>query len=306
VQATDPAAGTISYAIAIHGGAGSLPPQDEERRRAHREGLEAALRLGERILREGGSSLDAVEQVLIRLENDPNFNAGKGAVFNRDGVNELDAAIMDGATLGCGAVAGVRTVRNPIGLARLVMERTPHVLLAGEGAERFASSAGVEMVPGEYFHTPAARERLQRALRAGERTPGGGTVGAVALDRSGNLAAGTSTGGLTAKMPGRVGDTPIIGAGTYADNRSCAVSCTGKGEEFIRRSVAYRVASLVGDGGLSVAEAAEQVVHRELQAGDGGLIVVGAAGEIAMVFNTPAMYRGAADSRGRFEVLIEK
>jgi beta-aspartyl-peptidase (threonine type) len=297
-----PESGRIEYAIAIHGGAGV--PRDslgDDLQHAYLASLEEALRVGLGILEQGGGSLDAVEQTLRYLEDDPLFNAGRGAVFNRDGVNELDASIMDGSTLGCGAVTGARSVRNPISLARLVMERTDHVLLAGEGAERFAAEMGVERVAPRYFFTERRWERMQQAL---EDDAGGGTVGAVALDREGNLAAGTSTGGLTAKMAGRVGDTPIIGAGTYADNRSCAISCTGRGEEFIRRGVALQVAALVRNGGMELVQAAQRMVDDELQPGDGGLIALGPTGEIAMVFNTPGMFRGAADSRGLFEVHI--
>jgi len=301
----DDAAGQAAppeWALAIHGGAGvprgSLTEAEQQ---AYREALGQALRIGADLLDQGGSSLDAVEQVVRFLEDDERFNAGRGAVFTSAGRNELDASIMDGATLDGGAVTGVTTVRNPITLARRVMERTDHVLLAAEGAEAFAAEVGVERVDPRYFFTQRRWESLQRALAP---APRGGTVGAVARDRAGNLAAGTSTGGLTAKMPGRVGDTPILGAGTYADNRSCAVSCTGRGEEYIRRSVASRVAALVGEQGLTVAEAADRVVHGELQPGDGGLIVVGADGAIALAFNTPGMLRGAADSRGRFEVAI--
>jgi beta-aspartyl-peptidase (threonine type) len=290
----------IEYAIAIHGGAGlssgSLQQEEEER---YLSSLKLALKAGLTILDQGGSSLDAVETVIRLLEDDPLFNAGKGAVFNHDGVNELDASIMDGATLACGAVAGVRNVKNPISLARLVMERTDHVLLATEGAERFAENMGVELVERSYFHTEKRWNSLQRALASG-----GGTVGAVALDRRGDLAAGTSTGGLTNKMFGRVGDSPIIGAGTYADNDSCAVSGTGKGEEFIRHSVAFQVSALMKHADLSVREAAEEVVRQRLEEGMGGLIGIDATGEIAMVFNTGGMFRGAADSSGRFEVGI--
>jgi beta-aspartyl-peptidase (threonine type) len=298
--APDGSAKSVDYAIVIHGGAGlssgSLPPAEEQR---YREALELALRAGLDVLQEGGASLDAVEKVLRILEDDPAFNAGKGAVFNHAGINELDASIMDGATLACGAVAGVGNVKNPISLARLVMERTDHVLLSSTGAEQFAKNMGVELVEQSYFHTEERWDSLQRALESG-----GGTVGAAALDRQGNLAAGTSTGGLTNKMFGRVGDSPIIGAGTYADNGSCAVSCTGKGEEFIRRSVAYQVSALMKHAGLSLQEASEQVIHQQLKEGDGGLIGVAANGEIAMVFNTRGMFRGAADSNGRFEVRI--
>jgi beta-aspartyl-peptidase (threonine type) len=292
--------GGVDYAIVIHGGAGlssgSLPPAEEA---DYREALERALRAGLSLLAEGGSSLDAVERVLRIMEDDPAFNAGKGAVFSNAGKNELDASIMDGATLACGAVAGVTNVKNPISLARLVMERTDHVLLSSAGAEQFAGKMGVELVEQSYFYTEKRWESLQRSLDSG-----GGTVGAAALDRRGNLAAGTSTGGLTNKMFGRVGDSPIIGAGTYADNDSCAISCTGKGEEFIRRSVAFQVSALMKHAGLSLREASEQVIHQQLNEGDGGLIGVTADGQIAMVFNTRGMFRGAADSAGRFEIRI--
>jgi beta-aspartyl-peptidase (threonine type) len=294
----------MDWALAIHGGAGvPLGSLTETEQEAYLESLERALSAGAETLEAGGSSLDAVEAVIRLLEEDELFNAGRGAVFTSDGRNELDASIMDGATLDGGAVTGVTTVKSPIGLARLVMEQTDHVLLAGEGAESFAGTQGVERVDPGYFFTQKRWDTLQRVLGA-EESQGGGTVGAVALDRAGNLAAGTSTGGLTGKLPGRVGDTPILGAGTYADNRSCAVSCTGHGEEFIRRSVAFRVATLVRETGLSVGEAARKVVQDELRQGDGGLIAVGADGDVAMVFNTPGMFRGAADSAGRFELGI--
>jgi beta-aspartyl-peptidase (threonine type) len=296
--------GAVDYAIAVHGGAGyardTLTPDEQIEWQAS---LEEALRLGLGILAEGGSSLDAVESVLRRLEDDPRFNAGRGAVINHDGVIELDASIMDGATLACGGVAGVRTVRNPISLARLVMEETRHVLLISDGAEEFARSMEVELVEQEFFLTERRTRSLKRAREAEERSEGGDTVGAVALDGAGNLAAGTSTGGLTNKMFGRVGDSPIIGAGTYADNGSCAVSCSGVGEEFIRRSIAFQVSSLMRHGGLSLQEAANEVV-RQLAPGDGGLIAVGAGGELAVAFNTEGMLRGLADATGRFEVRI--
>jgi beta-aspartyl-peptidase (threonine type) len=301
-----PGGENFGWAIAIHGGAGAIPKEmDPQRKTALEESLETALRLGTSVLQEGGTSLDAVERVIVFLEDDSQFNAGRGAVFNHEGRHELDASIMDGNTLACGAVAGVRNVRNPISLARAVMRETPHVLLGAGGAEALAAELGLEPVDQDYFYTQERWERLQRALA---RDPGGGggggTVGAAALDVRGNLAAGTSTGGLTNKRVGRIGDTPIVGAGTYADNRTCAVSCTGKGEEFIRHNVAARVAALMEYRGLSLQEAAEQVVHGRLKSGEGGLIAVAHDGSIAMVFNTPGMYRGAADSGGRFEVSV--
>jgi beta-aspartyl-peptidase (threonine type) len=294
----------VEYAIAVHGGAGygrdSLTADEQIE---YKQSLEQALRLGLGILADGGSSLDAVESVLRRLEDDPRFNAGRGAVINHDGEIELDASIMDGSTLACGGVAGVRTVRNPVSLARLVMEETRHVLFASDGAERFAQEMGVELVEQDYFFTERRWRSLQRAVDAEKRDEGGDTVGAVALDRAGNLAAATSTGGLTNKMFGRVGDSPIIGAGTYAANDSCAVSCSGVGEEFIRRSVAFQVSSLMRHGGLTLREAAEEVVG-QLAPGDGGLIAVGADGELAVIFNTEGMLRGTADSTGSIEIRI--
>jgi beta-aspartyl-peptidase (threonine type) len=292
------------YAIAVHGGAGVMtyaPESDEAQ--DYLAAMGRALELGRRMLDQGHSSLDAVEQVIRRLEDDARFNAGKGAVFTHDGRHELDAAIMDGSTMGCGAVAAVTSVKNPITLARRVMERTPHVLLAAEGAERFAEAMGVERVGQDYFYTERRWKALQKALERESAESGGGTVGVVALDRSGRLAAGTSTGGLTNKLTGRVGDTPIIGAGTYAD-ADCATSGTGVGEQFIRFGVARRVCFRVEELGQPVGEAAVAVVGELLQPGDGGVIALTRDGEIAMVFNTRGMYRGAADSSGRFEVAI--
>ncbi len=295
----------ISWAIAIHGGAGTISKELAASQREAREtGLEHALASGKAILERGGSSLDAVEAVIRQLEDDPWFNAGRGAVFNHDGGHELDASIMNGETMACGAVAGVSTVGNPISLARMVMERTNHVLLAGPGAERFAEEQGVERVDAQYFFTDERYESYRKALRDSAEGPGRDTVGAVALDRQGNLAAGTSTGGLTNKLHGRVGDSPIIGAGTYAKNDTCAVSATGKGEEFIRHAVAHSISFLMEHEKLSLQEAAGRVVHQVLRAGDGGIIGVARDGSIVMAFNTTGMYRGAADSSGRFEVRI--
>jgi beta-aspartyl-peptidase (threonine type) len=247
------------------------------------------------------------------LEDSPLFNAGKGAVFNHAGVNELDASIMDGATERAGAVAGLRHVRNPIELARLVMEKSPHVMLVGEGAEEFALEQGVDLVPGSYFYTERRWKQLEEAQKA-ERTaslPGQdigffSTVGAVARDGNGNLAAATSTGGMTNKRWGRVGDSPIIGAGTYADNDSCAVSATGSGEYFIRAVAAHEICARVRLAGVSAAEAARDVVQGKLKeiGGDGGVIVVDKDGRISLEFNTEGMFRGARDSAGRREVAI--
>lgn len=302
----EPPTARVEWAIAIHGGAGVIPKTMEEAEKAqYSAALEEALRLGRDLLDQGETSLDVVERVVRHLEDVPLFNAGKGAVFTHDGAHELDAAIMDGRNLACGSVAGVTTVRNPISLARLVMERSRHVFFVGAGAERFADEMGVERVDQAYYDTERRREQWQRALEEEEAGDDQhGTVGVVALDRAGNLAAGTSTGGLTDKRYGRVGDVPVIGAGTYADNRTAAVSCTGYGEQFIRHNVAHDVTARMAYRGLSVQEAADEVIHGELDPGDGGLIAVAHDGSIALVFNSEGMFRGAADAAGRFEVAI--
>jgi beta-aspartyl-peptidase (threonine type) len=298
-------------AIAVHGGAGTLPPAEltPDKQRAFRHGLESALRAGFAILERGGSSLDAVVAAVQVLEDDPLFNAGRGSVLAANGEHELDASIMDGRDLRAGSVTGVRHVRNPVQLARLVMDRSPHVMLAGAGAEEFAREQGLEPVPNDYFTTERRRLELERVLR-GEKKAGGeavlGTVGAVALDAGGNLAAATSTGGMTGKKWGRIGDSPIIGAGTYAANDCCAVSATGHGEYFIRAAVAHEIASLVRYRGMDVKQAADEVVMTQLVklGGSGGVIAVGRDGTIAMPFNSPGMLRGAMDSRGRMETGI--
>jgi beta-aspartyl-peptidase (threonine type) len=334
------AAAHARWSIAIHGGAGTMDPNGPpEKEKAYRDALAGALKKGADMLAAGKDALDVCEAVVRTLEDDPKFNAGKGAVYTEVGTHELDASIMDGRELRCGAVAGVKTVKNPISLARLVMEKSGHVLLMGDGAEVFANAVGVERVPNTYFDTPERREALEKKLRerqeqerrnpqaptsdaappsskiqltraaerAGpDRRDTYGTVGCVVLDSKGNLAAATSTGGLTAKRFGRVGDTPIIGAGNFADNRSAAVSCTGTGEEFIRHTVARDIAALIEHKGWSVAKAADFVVNQRLAPDDGGVIAVSRTGQIAMVFNTGGMYRGAADSAGRFEVAIFK
>lgn len=297
------------WVLVIHGGAGkrSAPALEP----SYRAGLEDALRRGRDILAGGGSSLDAVEAVVSYLEDHPAFNAGKGAMFTRTGTHELDAAIMNGGDRSAGAVAAVRTVRHPIHLARLVMQKTPHVLLVGEGAEAFATTMGVERVENSWFDTPHRRRQLEEALEAerGKRQQAGaappgpmGTVGAVALDRHGHLAAATSTGGTNNKLPGRVGDSPLVGAGTWADDGTCAVSGTGKGEQYIKNAVAARVSMLMAYGGRTLEAAVEEVIGRVLAPGDGGLIAVGGDGAVALSFNTEMMGRGVADSRGRFEV----
>lgn len=277
-------------ALVVHGGAGTITRDDmtPEREAEYRAKLAEGLMAGYRILAEGGTSLDAVETVVRIYEDSPLFNAGKGAVFTAEGRNELDASIMDGAALQAGAVAGVTTVKNPISAARAVMERTDHVLLTGPGAEAFAESVGLETVEPEYFFTQRRWDSLQ-AVKARDETKG--TVGALALDRQGHLAAATSTGGTTNKRYGRVGDSPIIGAGTYA-NESCAVSSTGTGEYFIRHAVAYDICARARYLEQPVGEAARTVIHEVLDPGTGGVITLDAAGNIAMPFNTEGMYRG--------------
>jgi beta-aspartyl-peptidase (threonine type) len=294
------------HSIAVHGGAGTLAPADltPENERAYRAGLEGALRAGFAVLDAGGASLDAVVAAVQVLEDDPLFNAGRGAVVAASGQHELDASVMDGRDLRAGAVTGVRHVRSPIALARLVMEHSPHVMLAGAGAEEFALEQGLTPVPNTHFATERRRRELERFLQ-GELEAGReslmGTVGAVARDSSGNLAAATSTGGMTGKKWGRVGDSPIIGAGTYAANDCCAVSATGHGEFFIRAAVAHEIASLMRYRELDVIEAADEVVMRQLVSlgGSGGVIAVGRDGRIAMSFNSAGMLRGAMDSSGR-------
>jgi len=298
------------YAIAIHGGAGVIERNTPEGERdAYLASLSSALQSGRERLARGDNALDVVEAVVRLLEDDPLFNAGKGAVFTADGKHELDASIMDGRTLACGAVAGVRTVKNPISLARLVMERTPHVLLAGEGAEQFATGMGVDRVDPTYFDTPHRQKALEKWLEEHKQADAPppksrGTVGCVALDRSGHLAAATSTGGMTGKRFGRVGDAPVIGAGTYACDATCAVSCTGTGEEFIRNAAAFQVSAIMQYTGADVTKAARMVIFDRLKPDDGGLIAVSRTGEIAMPYSTLGMFRGAADSSGRFDVAI--
>jgi beta-aspartyl-peptidase (threonine type) len=294
-------------AIAVHGGAGDIPPAEltPEREAAYRTGLEQALRAGQAILDAGGPSLDAVVAAVQVLEDNPLFNAGRGAVIAANGICELDASLMDGRDLRAGAVTGLRHVKSPIGLARLVMDRSPHVMLAGQGAEEFALEQGLEPVANRYFVTERRQRELAAALNvtdsSGYREALMGTVGAVALDSGGNLAAATSTGGMTGKRWGRVGDSPVIGAGTYAANDCCAVSATGHGEFFIRATVAHEIASLMRYAGQGVREAADTVVHGQLRrmGGEGGVIAVGRDGTIAMPFNSRGMLRGSIDAQGR-------
>jgi L-asparaginase / beta-aspartyl-peptidase len=308
-------------AIVIHGGAGVInrAEMSADREARYHESLEAARDAGYAVLERGGSSLDAVTVAVKKLEDDPLFNAGKGAVLNRLGVAELDASIMDGKTLRAGAVAGIQRVKNPIELARAVMEKSQHVMIAGVGAEEFALEQGLTMVPNSYFRTDARVKQLERAQQ--EEKSGAkptalllnepfddtrGTVGAVALDRNGNLAAATSTGGMTNKRPGRIGDSPIIGAGTYANNASCAVSATGDGEFFIRAVVAHDVCALVEYKRVTLEAAVRQVIHEKIEGlrATGGVIALDRAGNIVMDFNSNGMFRAARDSQGRRDVAI--
>jgi len=309
----------VKWALAIHGGAGVIEraSMTRENEAAYRAALSSALETGAKILRDGGSALDAVESTIRLMEDDPLFNAGRGAVFTAAGRNELDASIMDGANLSAGAVAGVTRARHPITVARTVMEKSPHVMLAGEGADSFAKDQGLELVDPSFFFTERRWQELEETLRKrGEPIPARpagapkpqaaitrgpldehefGTVGVVALDSHGNLAAGTSTGGITGKRWGRVGDSPIIGAGTYASNQSCAVSGTGVGEFFIRLTVAREICGLVQYKNYSVQQAADEVIQNRLSAlkGTGGVIVISPQGDIAWSFNTSGMYRAS-------------
>jgi L-asparaginase / beta-aspartyl-peptidase len=299
-------------AIVIHGGAGviersKMTPEGEA---SYRAGLAAALDAGYAVLERGGSSLDAVIAAVRTMEDDPQFNAGRGAVLDEDGFAELDAAIMDGNGPHAGAIAAVRHVKNPIELARLVMEKSPHVLMVGQGAEEFALEQGVVLVPQSYFIVPRRVQELEEAKRAAAKratappVKGTGTVGAVALDSAGNLAAGTSTGGLTNKHRGRVGDSPIIGAGTYANNESCAVSGTGEGEFYIRQVLAYDICAMVHYQHKTLAQAVHEEIHEKLQraGGFGGVIAMDPSGNIVMDFNSPGMFRALRDSRGHREI----
>jgi beta-aspartyl-peptidase (threonine type) len=295
----------LEWAIVVHGGAGGGSPENmpPERQQAYHDGIREALDAGSTVLENGGSSLDAIEAAIMRMEDNPVFNAGRGAVFSKLGINELDASIMDGRDRNAGAVAGVTNIRHPISAARLVMTSSPHVLLIGKGAEHFAEAQGLEIVDSSWFYTSARWNGLQRAK---ERSRKQGTVGAVALDKDGNLAAGTSTGGMTNKMHGRVGDAPLIGAGTFASNKSCAVSATGHGEYFIRNVVSYDISALMEYSGLSLPAAADSVIYGKLKpiGGGGGVIAIDRSGLIAMPFNTSSMIRGFRKSDGEEDISI--
>ncbi|MDQ3321974.1 MAG: isoaspartyl peptidase/L-asparaginase [Acidobacteriota bacterium] len=314
-------------ALAVHGGAGTILKSEitREIEDEYREGIKTALREGWNILQNGGSAVDAVEAAVVELENFPLFNAGRGAVFTHDGKNEMDACLMNGKNRQAGAVAFVRNIKNPIKLARLVLERTEHVLLAGSGANDFAKEMNVEFKPDEYFFTDLRFQQLLKARRentiqldhtadeseiiesrlALEDEKKFGTVGAVACDASGNVAAATSTGGMTNKKFGRIGDTPLVGAGTYADNETCAVSCTGHGEFFIRELAAYDAASLMKYKNLNLKDAATEVIEKLRGiGGEGGLIAVDKRGNLALPFNSAGMYRGFITPDGKMNIKI--
>jgi beta-aspartyl-peptidase (threonine type) len=325
IQGQTSAEKSETIAIVIHGGAGTITKSSmtPELEKEYRDKLKDVLTAGYDILKKGGSAVDAVETAIRIMEDSPLFNAGKGAVFTHEGTNELDASLMDGRTLNAGAVAAVKHIKNPISLARLVMEKSWHVMLAGDGAEAFAREQGMEMMPADYFRTDRRWNQLQRMIKEDSRRddslkmerktnpplgiPGKehGTVGCAALDRNGNLAAGTSTGGMTNKRFGRIGDSPIIGAGNYANNKSCAVSGTGDGEYFIRLSVGKDVSDLMEYKGMSVIEASETVIKKLTDlGGTGGVIALDGKGNIAMPFNTAGMYRAYMDKSGKPVVLI--
>ena len=298
------------HTLVIHGGAGVLAPESmtTDKQKEYRTHLDKALMLGDSVLRNGGTSTEAVVVVVSYMEDCPLFNAGKGAVFTWEGKNELDASIMEGETLHAGAVAGVRTVRHPIKAALAVMNHSEHVMLSGKGASEFAREQGLEIVPNHYFYTEnryKALKSLKKRLRNRNQNDNHGTVGCVALDSYGNLCAGTSTGGMTGKRYGRIGDTPIIGAGTYADNNTCAVSCTGHGEYFIRLGIARNIAEQMEHLGIPLDQAAQNVIGKLTRmGGTGGMICLDHSGNIAMPFNTSGMFRGFITSKGEKEIAI--
>jgi beta-aspartyl-peptidase (threonine type) len=292
------------WALVVHGGAGNLAEEvlSDSLNAQYKSGLNEALQAGKLVLQNGGAALDAVETVIRKLEDNPLFNAGKGAAFANSGKNEMDASIMDGSNLAAGAVASVTDIKNPITAARAVMEHSVHVMLSGAGASEFAKEQGLEIVDPSYFFTQRKWDQLQDLKKAAEH----GTVGCVALDKKGNLAAGTSTGGMANKKYNRIGDSPIIGAGTYANNATCAISCTGHGEYFIRYTVAHDVSALMEYKGISLQDAANLVIKDKLvkAGGEGGLIGVDKSGNITMTYNTSGMFRAFATADGKEGVLI--
>lgn len=322
--------GATKYVMVIHGGAGTIEKQfmTPEKEKAYTDALTEALQNGYKLIKAGKPSMDAVQAAINVMEDSPLFNAGKGAVFTHDGKNELDASVMDGQTLKAGAVAGVTNIKNPVNAARAVMERSEHVMMVGRGAEQFAAANGCDTVPHSYFFTQERWDQLQRTIKEEEKGRAAfndvdprksriygisekdkkfGTVGAVALDKNGNLAAGTSTGGMTNKKYGRVGDSPIIGAGTYCNNATAGISCTGWGEYYIREVAANRMSALIELKKLSVQEAAKQVIAEIGKlGGDGGIIGLDKTGKVAMAFNTSGMYRGTVDENGKITIHIYK
>lgn len=301
---------TGTWALVVHGGAGSAPKSlTPERKAEYEKNLLAALEIGKKMLSEGKTSLDAVQAVVNYMEDCPLFNAGKGAVMNIDGIHELDAAIMDGSNLKAGAVAGVRDIKNPVNAARMVMDSTQHVLLIGDGASAFAKAMKLEIVDNSYFSTAERNEQLIRIKKGTEEPNLKGTVGCVAMDMNGNLAAATSTGGMSGKKWGRVGDVPIIGAGTYANNNTVAVSGTGHGEYWIRRVVAFDISALMDYKGFSLEKAANEVIFNKIDpmgGSGGGIIAVDKNGNISMAFNTGLMHRAWAKSTGEYGVGVLK
>jgi L-asparaginase / beta-aspartyl-peptidase len=331
-QKTDAEMKKTSYVMVIHGGAGTILKKNmtPETEKAYIEKLEEALKAGYQAIENGKTSLEAVQKAINIMEDSPLFNAGRGSVFTNDEAIEMDASVMEGKNRNAGAIAGVSNIKNPINAAIAVLEKSEHVLLTGRGAEEFAKRNQVELVDPSWLHNPQRLEQLRRIKDTekmqldhdngkGSIDPSEnefnfdadkkfGTVGAVALDKEGNLAAGTSTGGMTNKRFGRVGDSPIIGAGTYADNNTCGVSSTGHGEYFIRGLIAYEVAVLMEHRGLSLEEAAHKAIHKKLETlgGKGGIIAMDAQGNVSMPFNTEGMYRGTVDKKGNVEILIYK
>ena len=292
------------YLIVVHGGAGYFPKNaPDSLKRAYLNSLAEALTIGKDILQNGGSGLDAVEKVINYFENNQLYNAGKGAVFTSEGKHELDASIMCGEDLTTGAVAGVTIIKHPISLARLVMEKTPHVLFAGSGADQLGLQLGVKVVPNSYFHNQSSYQKWLKSKIEEEK---GETVGCVVLDQFGNIYAGTSTGGMQNKMPGRVGDSPLINAGTYANNKTCGVSATGKGELFIRNTVAFNISALMEYKSYTLKQACEEMIYKRLPDGSGGIIALDKDGNYEMIFNTLSMFRGVANSEGVFETAIWK
>lgn len=303
------------YAIAIHGGAGTIlkSSMTPEKENAYKEALKAALLAGEKLLHSGATALDAVEAAVKNLEDNPLFNAGKGSVFTHEGKHEMDASIMNGKNLKAGAVSGIEKIKNPVSLARMIMEHSDHVFLSGKGAMEFASVNNLQQMPDDYFFTQQRYDQLKESRQADKiqldhSDKKFGTVGAVALDIHGDLAAATSTGGMTNKKFGRIGDSPIVGSGTYANNNTCAVSCTGHGEFFIRAVVAYDVSCLMEYKGLTLQEACDVVVQDKLVklGGEGGLIAIDTAGNIELAFNSEGMYRASKKWDGDFNIAIYK